>query len=545
MVKESLKIKQPKKTATKQTEKIPSRREGEDISVQFPQNDPQVELLSTQEEVNEAEESEPDEESDGEQEDLQAEVQSLHLDDPQLEEISRPLLSKRPRNDYSDKNLTSLIPDRKEMSMEQGEEIVMIKRPKPSAATNGTVLISEPDIMLKVLDYNGVSKFKEEWNIITPEVRKCMDMAQHIAPELHPILDTIPPVGIKNPGEWIPTTTGAWRNYSDEEVFHQFLINWLPRSNKKNQIGQTAEERLLSLQIMNFKGMCIKPIINFLAKFFREFNTWESEMYQLNPEEKKRKTGKIISEILKATKKKSLEKSVTYELVTSLELLGTFTDPRHFGSALLAKAKDIICNVAFAIKIGMVASGFSSNEQDNSRGNGGSNRSKGTNRSRDNNTARSSINRSQNSSKQTTNASSDQLCNGCGRTNHSYPECELNQHPDFNTDRNIPWSESANGKAWAAVKNRDGKPFLVLPRKLTLAMAKQWQNNSSGTTTGDKQNKGGFRATKHYNKTKCESLLALTTDFSLTYLYPIPYIRGEIRSVSGNELDQPISVKII
>ncbi len=443
------------------------------------------------------------------------------------------------RKESSKETIIDLVSDTKEHSDQtpieerqiEDDNIVIVKRPKPGVTTtnNGKVLISEPDVMLKTLDYYGVNKFKEEWYVISPEVRQCMDIAQHIAPEFHPILDTIPPLGHSGT-DWVPQKTGEWRKYSNEEFF-QFLINWLPRSNEQNQLGQTAEERLLQLQIMNFRGMALNPIVQFLTRFFREFASWETENYNLPAEEKARKVGKIISEIIKNTKKKSSEKSVTYELTIALELHGTFKVPAQFGAVLLNKAKEIICTISNALKYGMKvkegdqAPGTKPKEERKGGGAGSNQHQAGkpfTNHGGGRN-----------------NKDFPAACTGCGRTNHLFADCNLKHHQDFNSDRNVAWADSPSGKAWATMKNREGKPFLVLPGKMTLAAMKNGHSNHHG---GHQQ--GNFR---RFNNKKCKSLslLALTANKNLTERFPFPYIRGTITALSGNELEKPIPIKVL
>ena len=412
-------------------------------------------------------------------------------------------------------------PNTFDVEMSQGSES---KRSKSGLTTNnGKVLISEPDIMLKSLDYNAVYKFKEEWNVITPDIRHCMDIFQHIAPEFHPILESI----------FFSHEEHAWREWSDDKLLSQ-ILKWLPRSNDNNHLGQTAEERLLSLRLMNFNGMDIKPVMTFLARFFREFTTWEQENVDVAQEEKTRKIGKIISEIINATKKKSPDKTVMHELTTLLSLHGTFKTPQEFSNILLNKAKDAIRTVSNAMKYGMICNTTNSSKEQSSvsqgKGKDGSLRP----------AQQGSTKSSYPPRKESTSGNQGSLCTGCGRSNHTVNDCKLTSHPDFNADRGVAWSESASGKAWAAIKNREGNPFLVLPGKLNL---KDYQQQRR-TYQREQQPQGNNNRGK-YKKCKSFSLLALTSNTILTETYPFPYVRGELHALSGNELAKPIPIRVL
>ena len=61
----------------------------------------------------------------------------------------------------------------------------------------------------------------------------------------------------------------------------------------------------------------------------------------------------------------------------------------------------------------------------------------------------------------------DKRCHGCGRAEHLVRNCPLKSHPDFNSEH-VAWSESTNGKAWAAKSGKYG-PYKSLPDGKTLS----------------------------------------------------------------------------
>ncbi len=393
--------------------------------------------------------------------------------------------------------------------------IPMLKKPRRELVTSGkSVLISEPSIMLKSIEYRAVLNFRDEWCLIAPEIRKCMDLAQHIAPELHPPLRNILHEG--------------WEKM-DEKDFFASLLQWIPRSNEQSQVGQTAEERLLALRL-NFTGMSLSPAVKFLTQFHREFQTWQAEHTHLSEEERAKRTSKLISSIIDTMKKKSSEKSVIHELAIALELHGTFKNPDEFGVYFLSRAKDAILTVAHAIKFGMAFGPETGKSSKDSKGMTSS-KSFNSNRTKFESTKGSSHHKTMLTPKAS--KLDEEKCTGCGRRNHSFQECNLSQHPDFNNDSKVAWSDSPSGKAWATFQSKEGKPFYVLPRNLTLEKMKT-----------SKQSFGNNNHKKNGYSKSC-SLLALTSDVYLNEYYPFPYIRGEITHVEQQALLAPVQVKVL
>jgi hypothetical protein len=60
------------------------------------------------------------------------------------------------------------------------------------------------------------------------------------------------------------------------------------------------------------------------------------------------------------------------------------------------------------------------------------------------------------------NNTNNQKCSGCGRNHHTWGDCVLKTHPDFNKEK-IKWESSKSGKAWKL------KGFSVLPFHKTLS----------------------------------------------------------------------------
>jgi len=323
----------------------------------------------------------------------------------------------------------------------------LLQTPKEDMVTDRSkpVLISQPNIMLKSLDYKELYQFKDEWFMTNPEIRKCMDRSQHIPTELHPIIRDITNLEEK---EW---------KALDDETFFNILLKWIPRSNEKNQLGQTAEERLRSLRL-NFNGMSMNPVYNFLKQFYREFKSWDTEHAHLSKEEKENRTGKVIKKIIEGIKQRSNDNYITRELAVSLELHGTFDTPSSFGSFLLQKAKEAIITVAEALKYGMGFTNPSNNNSSDNRQKGGT---KPSNTTKANQKHQGSNKDSISNNKGSGTGGGDIVCTGCGRKNHSVADCNLKSHPDFNHDTSTTWAESKTGRAWAAVKNKEGNPFLV------------------------------------------------------------------------------------
>ncbi len=412
--------------------------------------------------------------------------------------------------------------------IEEEEEIIavpVLKKPRRELISNGkSVLISEPNIMLKSIEYKSVIKFRDEWCMITPEVRKCMDRAQHISPELHPLLRNI--------------LNENWAEMEEKEFFTAFL-QWIPRSNEPNQAGQTAEERLLALRL-NFTGMSLEPAAKFMAQFHQEFTIWKAERSEISDQERTKRISKLIASIIDNIKKRSTEKSVAHELATTLELYGTFKTPDEFGKVFMAKVKEAILFVGHALKFGMAFS--SEANKTNNKDGKGFNRSSNGNSNTFGKPKHDSVRNkpgkhSQSLGKPT---STDEICSGCGRRNHSFKDCNLSEHPDFNKDSNIPWYESTPGKAWATFKTKEGKPFSVLPRNLTLDKMKPSNNSYSNKNSQSygKKNNGN-------SKSKKLSLLALTSHVNLNKYFPFPYVRGEITHVNNEELNVPVIAKIL
>lgn len=505
-----------------------SKRRGEDPQQEEEETTVTLEDVETEElSVEGNEEHNGEESSDNTEEEINRLLS-------EAQRATKPKLGRKRKSEAFNVSESMLQTDQMEHSIQSAQspnsfdvEIVQGIEPKRSRSGltmhNGKVLLSEPDIMLKSLDYNAVYKFREEWNVITPDVRQCMDIYQHIAPELHPILESM----------FSSTDEDGWREWTDDNLLNQ-ILKWLPRSNEHNHLGQTAEERLLSLRLINFNGMDIKPVMLFLVKFFREFDTWEPENLHVPPEEKTRKIGKIISEIITSTKRKSPDKSVIAQLATQLSLHGTFKTPREFGKILLDKAKEAIRIVSNAMKYGMMCTNVPTDnggkEQTNSshgKGKEGAQRST------------QQVNKSSYPPRKDSGNQQGATCTGCGRSNHTVNECKLTSHPDFNAERGVKWADSVPGKAWAAIKNREGNPFLVLPGKLNLKDQQQRRTYQRDQPQGNNNNRG------KYKKCKPSSLLALTSNTILTEIYPFPYVRGEITALSGNELAKPIPIRIL
>ena len=460
---------------------------------------------------------------------------------PEAPRTTKPKAGKKRKSDSNsaDSNTVPVTPmehanDASTRVEEEHSHGAGLKRSRMDFATvgpdnGGKVLLTEPDIMLKSLDHHAIIKFKEEWNIITPEVRKIMVIGRHILPELHPLVSGM--------------ITDQWPTFTDEQVL-QKLLTWMPRSNDKNHLGQSAEERLLSLRIFAFTGMELKPIVNFLTRFFREFASWEAENFHLSPEEKTRKIGKIISEIITQTKKQYPDKSVMHELTTLLSLHGTFKTAQEFNVTLLEHAKEVIMTVSIALKYGMT-SAFTKEASSFQSGKG----KEGQKQQRTNPQQQPSKPSYPNRKDSAPNHNHSAACTGCGRTNHSVGDCQLTSHPDFNKDRGVAWADSVPGKAWAAIKNRAGQPFLTLPMKLTLAGNGHHHHPDRSNNNNRDQHQGKpnnhHNNNRQYKKCKSLSLLALTSNQLLTERFPIPYVRGEIRTLSGNELETPIPIRVL
>ena len=397
----------------------------------------------------------------------------------------------------------------------------------PNSKSGTPLLVSDPQANLKRLDHNSVIQFRDKWLMIAPDVRRCMTISQYIHSELYPIINTIAKTMIPDMD---------WKTLTDEELFNM-LLKWLPRSNDQ-QPGQTAEERLLGLTL-NFDGIKLAPIMTFLTAFIREFEAWDNEHRHLQPTEKERRTSKLISSITDKIKKKSpSDKSVQYELATCLELHGTFKTVSEFTEFMLNKGKECMLTVAQAMKMGMTSS------TNKASGDNKTNTNKNKNVLRDNNKFDSKTNHNKNNHKgfskgSSSNGNRPMNCTGCGRKNHNVGDCELHAHADFNKSAN-DWSESEQGKAWAAIKNKEGKPYLVLPRNITLDdMRNNRRPSFSSSSNNFDNNKGKKFHSKHY------SLLAITNDKQLTEYYPNPYIRGEILSINGIALHPPLIAKVL
>jgi hypothetical protein len=85
-------------------------------------------------------------------------------------------------------------------------------------------------------------------------------------------------------------------------------------------------------------------------------------------------------------------------------------------------------------------------------------------------------------------------CNGCGRyfsiDHSSYEACAMKTHEDFNHEANVPFTQSAKGKAYLA---RFNQPYLMMGCRLSDSSSHATNSNNSGHTSSYNTYNGGGR----------------------------------------------------
>lgn len=313
------------------------------------------------------------------------------------------------------------------------------KKKKRNSVTS--VSINQVNIKhLKVVEFREVVRLKREWDTLLPG-QQTTPIIQYIPKEVRGVITAAfatLDLKVKTEDDWI--------NWPADDILTK-LLEWCPRGISDQTPGQTAEERILAANF-KFPGTEIGPISYYGNVFNREYELWEKSIALYSEEEKRRRIHKLIESILKKLKEKTPEKSPKHILVTSLEKTKYDSGP-EFLSEIMKHGREIINVVGKAASMGMV---FEKNHDP---------------KPNDRKRTFSGNHKNEVNPVQTNNGTNDPkeklLCSGCGRAGHDHTKCGLRNHPDFNKNSNISWSQSFKGLEWKKKTDKSGRSYDTLP----------------------------------------------------------------------------------